>query len=405
MKKEKAVDINKEHSAPGQLTGYLYQVIMALLVLLENKESETKICIEKFDDIAFVGKDEPITMIQTKHQLNRQGNLINTSVDLWRTLCSWCNAINNSESNLQDTEFIIITTATAKAESAAYYLGKNKNRDYKKALKILLDTTKKNTSTNENFYKSFLSLDSELQKQLIKHTYVFDNSTKINDLKKDIMLFVRCMVLAQHEEKIYEKLIGWWIIKVIECLTSTEVRYISFEQLRNKTVDISNEYKADSLPIDIEEYYNPTKEELESLDIGDKLFIEQLNLISFSNNRLNRCIRDYYNAYRQRSLWIRENLLFVNDLEKYEARLIDEWNRLYLIMEEELDEYGDGIEDEQKIKCGRKLFKEIEDLNLYIREKVTTPFIMRGTYHGLANKLKVGWHIDFMNRLSYLLKG
>ena len=45
---------------------------------------------EKFDDIAFVEQDEPVLMIQTKHQLYRPGNLSNTSVDLWRTIKSWC---------------------------------------------------------------------------------------------------------------------------------------------------------------------------------------------------------------------------------------------------------------------------------------------------------------------------
>jgi hypothetical protein len=43
-------------------------------------------------------------------------------------------------------------------------------------------------------------------------------------------------------------------------------------------------------------------------------------------------------------------------------------------------------------------------LNINIREKVNKPFVMRGTYHDLANQLKVGWHVDFMNRLCHLLQ-
>ena len=29
---------------------------------------------------------------------------------------------------------------------------------------------------------------------------------------------------------------------------------------------------------------------------------------------------------------------------------------------------------------------------------------MRGSYHILADKKSVGWHVDFLNRLEYLLK-
>ena len=96
--------------------------------------------------------------------------------------------------------------------------------------------------------------------------------------------------------------------------------------------DVINEYKADSLPIDVNPQYQPTEEELEQLSPKNRLFIEQLILIELSNERIKRCIRDYYNAYMQRSQWVRESLLYINDLTKYEKDLIDEWEHLFLII-------------------------------------------------------------------------
>ena len=84
------MSLNNAHDASGQMAGYLYQVLAALYLLLDSSDSDAQICIEKFDDIAFVEQDEPVLMIQTKHQLYRPGNLSNTSVDLWRTIKSWC---------------------------------------------------------------------------------------------------------------------------------------------------------------------------------------------------------------------------------------------------------------------------------------------------------------------------
>ena len=46
---------------------------------------------------------------------------------------------------------------------------------------------------------------------------------------------------------------------------------------------------------------------------------------------------------------------------------------------------------------------EIEKKDIRIRPKCQEAFVMRGSYHMLANQLKVGWHIDFYDRLKRLL--
>lgn len=168
--------------------------------------------------------------------------------------------------------------------------------------------------------------------------------------------------------------------------------------------DIGSEYKVDSLPIDVNPYYEPTQEELDLLPTEKRVFIEQLNLIALSNSRLKRCIRDYYNAYQQRSRWVREQLLYINDLTDYENALVDEWERLFLIMQEKLEDYGVEVTEDIKQKFGKELFSKIEEMNIPIKKNVSDPFVMRGTYHELANQLKVGWHVDFMERLCTLLK-
>ena len=400
------MNTNAPHDASGQFIGYLYQALASLLLLFENKEPKSQICLEKFDDVAFVEKDRPSVMIQTKHQLHKQGNLLDTSVDLWRTIQSWCDAIKADSCNLADTDFIIITTALVPEGTASSYLSKSHIRDSAKALTILQNVAKSHGGqTNKKFYESFLSLDLSLQDHLVSHTYVYGNSPAIYDIKKDLMRYVRCATLPIHEEKVYEKTIGWWFASIIECLCSPEPVYINRDQLQSELYDIGSQYKADSLPIDIDFYYDPSDDEMDELSPENRIFIEQLKLISISNDRLKRCIRDYYNAFRQRSLWVREQLLFVNELAEYEAALIDEWNRLYLIMKENLEDYGSELNSNHKEKAGHSLFGKIEELNKPIRERVNKTFIMRGTYHELANQLKVGWHVDFMDRLCHLLGG
>ena len=71
-----------------------------------------------------------------------------------------------------------------------------------------------------------------------------------------------------------------------------------------------------------------------------------------------------------REAWVREQLLLANELQNYEVGLIDEWNRLFSIMNESLADYGEELTEQEKIKTGRALFGDVENLNINIREKL-----------------------------------
>lgn len=45
----------------------------------------------------------------------------------------------------------------------------------------------------------------------------------------------------------------------------------------------------------------------------------------------------------------------------------------------------------------------IEKRDIRIRPKCQEAFVMRGSYHILANQLRVGWHKDFYERLRQLI--
>jgi hypothetical protein len=296
-----------KHDAPGQLAGYLYQVLAALLLLLENKNPEAQICIERFDDVAFVEEDTPQIVIQTKHQVFKPGSLSDTSADLWRTINSWCSLIKSNKIAAENTSFVIITTASAKDESAASCLTKSIHRNCLKARETLNNIAKTDSvQINQKFYHAYLSLSNEEQENLVNNIFICDKAPSILNIENDIMHYIRITTLPAFEVQVYEEILGWWIRSVIYCLMSVEPVFISYRQLQSKLYDVGGGYKADSLPINVDYLYQPTDHELDALLPENRMFIEQLYLISISNGRLKRCIIDYYNAYRQRSQWVRE---------------------------------------------------------------------------------------------------
>ncbi|RGC80405.1 hypothetical protein DW241_12715 [Hungatella hathewayi] len=388
------------HQASEQMLGYLYQVRYALTLLLENDNSDFQISIEKFDDVAFSKDGMPKQLIQLKHHVQRQGSLTDGSTDLWRTLKVWMDVVSESPNILSGTEFLIVTTAIAPDGTAASCLKKGKNRNTEDAYEKLKDVCLKSENKNhKKYYEAFLKTDETIAKCLVNQICVIDGASDIINVEKDFRKQIRYSCIPKYENQICERLEGWWYKKAIEALCSDTPIFVTQNQVRSFIVSVSQEYSDDNLPIDIFDIGNIQET---NLSASEKIFYEQLKLICLGSRRMQTALRDYYRAFKQRANWVRNDLLYVNELENYEQRLIDEWEHAFAAMEDDLAGYR-GVTEEEKITEGRRLFSEIEKKDIRIRSKCQEAFVMRGSYHMLANQLKVGWHIDFYDRLKKLL--
>ena len=389
------------HQASEQMLGYLYQVRYALALLLENDNSDCQISIEKFDDVASSKDDIPIQLIQLKHHIQHQGNLADASTDMWRTIKVWLDAISETPDILDGTNFLIITTATAPIDSAAFLLKKDSNRNpdtaYEKLKTVCFSSV---NQAHQRYYDAFREAGEDTVKQLIRQIYIIDRASNIIDVEKDILKHIRYSCIPKHQKMIYERLEGWWFKKAIDALCCDTPVFVNQNQVRSFIVSVSQEYADDNLPIDILDIDDLQED---NFSANEKIFHEQLKLICLGNHRMQLALRDYYRAFRQRASWVRNDLLYVNELGQYEQRLIDEWEHAFAAMEETLSETNNATEGE-KAKEGRQLFSDIEKRDIRIRPKCQEAFIMRGSYHILANQLKIGWHVDFFARLKQLLK-
>lgn len=388
------------HQASEQMLGYLYQVRYTLALLLENDNSDCQISIEKFDDVAFSKDDIPIQLIQLKHHIQHQGNLADASTDMWRTIKVWLDAISETPDILDGTNFLIITTATAPIDSAAFLLKKDSNRNpdtaYEKLKTVCFSSV---NQAHQRYYDAFREAGEDTVKQLIRQIYIIDCASNIIDVEKDILKHIRYSCIPKHQKMIYERLEGWWFKKAIDALCCDTPVFVNQNQVRSFIVSVSQEYADDNLPIDILDIDDLQEG---NFSANEKIFHEQLKLICLGNRRMQLALRDYYRAFRQRASWVRNDLLYVNELGQYEQRLIDEWEHAFAAMEETLSETNNATEEE-KAKEGRQLFSDIEKRDIRIRPKCQEAFIMRGSYHILANQLKIGWHVDFFDRLKQLL--
>ena len=386
------------HNAAGQMLGYLYQVRYALNLLLESNDPSYQISLEKFDDIAFDRDGTPVQLIQAKHHTT-PASLTDTSTDLWRTLNVWVDAITNDISLLDHTDFVIITTATAPDNSAATLIQQQKYQEAFEKLKDVIEDS--SNQTNLHFYERIKSIGDSVLLRLVKRIRIISSASDITDVERDIQKQIRIACKFEHVLLATERIEGWWFQECIKALSSTNPVITTYRQLHAKVYEITRQYGNDNLPI---EFWDLDEVEEAELDPKDRIFLEQLRLLQYQSRMLRLALQDYYKASMQRSSWLRQGLVYANELDTYEHRLQDAWEHAFGDMEESLKDYGNPTEQE-KIKAGKALYSKIMDQDIRIRQGVDAAYVMQGTYHHLANSLSIGWHVDFFEKLKHLLEG
>jgi ABC-3C protein len=386
------------HEASASVLGYLYQVHTALLELLRRNRQSPGIAltIEKLDDVAFEDGGSPVELLQTKHHVRRLASLSDASPDLWRTIGVWLDAITDGSIDPQTVTLTLLTTAEAPAGAAAASL-RATDRDPDAATISLERTARTSTSaSHRTIYERFLRLTPETRRALVRAILVLDGAAQVSDLESMLRSELRRAAEPRLVAALSERLLGWWYGRVIHHLTEPSAVPIYGEEVELQIDDLRDKFASDNLPIDVLE-----DEGVELLDTDDRTFVRQLQLIAANDRLLELAIRDYKRAYQQKSRWVRDGLVFGDELDQYERRLIDEWEH----HEAFVHQRSASAEAEGDLqRAGMELYETLQKSPTWIRPRVEQPFVVRGSLHKLADELRVGWHPDFVARLRDLLE-
>ena len=382
------------HSAAPSAAGYLYQARLALLEALRYVyvDSDIEIAIEKLDDVSFEKDGRALELLQTKHHLTKSGDLTDRSVDLWKTLGIWAETVKADPSLPRRTRFALITTGRAPNGSAASYLRPvdASNRDPAKAEAMLVRAG--NASTNRTLDKAiaaFRALAPEMRKALVGAIEIIDGAPLISDMESLAEGRLRMIASRGKAALAREQLEGWWWPRICAALQAETPGTISVLEVEQKLDDIRESLKRDALPLDMEDA-DPSQEELDMLD--EMRFVRQLQCIGIGANRLQYAKRDFYRASAQRSQWARQKLLVDDEVGRFDRTLFEEWQPRFEQMRDGLSE---GSQETAVREAGHKLYGWVEaDARFPLRTTVSR-FLNVGSYHILADDLRVGWHRDY----------
>lgn len=381
-----------DFSAKAPSLGYYFQIRYGLYLLLNHEGSdESKLFFENLDDIE-ISEQNQNDLYQTKFHIKNSVNLTDRSADLWKTIRVWSESVNKGHIKLNESTFTLITTAECTSDSVFGKLREG-TIGIESAVNKLLEICKETTNqSNAAGYEAYANLREYEQKELIERIVVLDSTMNFDDLEIKIRNRLRFNVNPEHMNSLFERIEGWWFGKSINQLKSDGIKIIDMASLRSKIVDITSTLTSDNLPIDFDTKINIS--DTEFIDFSQRNFVKELSGISINKASLKNAISDYLRTFRQRSKWMRENLLDPDDEHNYENRLYQEWETKFDFLEDLVD----GKDDEEILNIGRTFYKNFytESLpQIFIRPRVTEPFLIRGSYQILSEAKKIGFNPNF----------
>lgn len=369
------------------MAGYLYQCRLALLqgLKLGKINPNGQISIEKFDDVAFENEDDLAEcLMQAKHSIN-PASMTDTSTDVWKTIRIWAEKTQQDPQFPTTTKFFLITTTTAIEGTALSKLRAENSKEEREEARLLLLTAAK-TSTNKVTQAGrevFLALTVDSQKALLAAVVVFDQSPNLVDMRSELESELYYSS-PDNISLIVDTVEGWWFSSVARSLLKEGQPSIPVQNILQKLEEISGLIRRKELPI---------------LNIGDtpdysetdegSIYVQQMRVIELPESTIRRGVKDYYKAQTQRSKWARENLLLDGESEYFDQKLEDQWARKF----DQENDVTPAPDENAKKQAGKNLFYWSQNIQIPFRNIVET-WITTGSFHSLANRVKVGWHPD-----------
>lgn len=391
-----------KHDATSSMLGYIFQSRYALHQALHRLRTGEpfSVAIETLEDVVFHQADgtSAAELLQTKHHLDSKAGLTDASEDLWKTVRIWAEGVTQKRWT-DDMVFYLLTTGQAKQGTIGAYL-KHEGRDIEKA-RCRLDTVAQSSTsaTNRPYYDAYLALSKDDKEELLGRVWVVDSVPDIVGVETKLKESLALSVEKNYVQDLVTRLEGWWFQRVVRHLTTKNKPAILSEELQAELDRLRDQYRSDNLPVDD----LILQKSIDSQAFSSHVFVEQLRVIDISERRLLAAMREYFRAFEHRSRWLRDGFLFAGDLERYDNKLVEEWETHFDGIHDELE---DGAAEDKMRSSARKLYGWAErEAEVILRAGCREPFVTRGSLQMLADKVKIGWHPEFLKRFGQAMGG
>jgi hypothetical protein len=383
-----------EHTAAGPAAGYLFQLERVFYWLAESPDGAV-VGIETLDDVAVLNQDGTIIREQDKHTVKEDKSpLGGRSRNLWHTLRIWCEAIRK-ESDPNKTEFYLVTNGVLE-EGIAKRLSVAKSAvEVDQCIRELVSLGEAPAGGIKEDVAAVLADEATLR-FLIPRIRCIDVGVDPEYASQQQKAISR-LHISSHEpqEDIVKGLMGWLLSTVLYFWREEQPAWITRAAFDNCLERIRDSLRRKRFR------ESPALEilvtEAERIKHLAWTFVRQLDAICLDRDEVYEAIDDFIRCSKERSRLSREGNVAPDDWVNFEGNLVQRWRMI--IREERLD-----ARTGRKPARGRKVFYRTTNHREPLAGEPTTEYYLtKGSYHRLANDLKVGWHSEYLKKFSAIL--
>jgi hypothetical protein len=377
-------------SAAGPAAGYFYQLRYGLLraLQLHKKHPTGKIAIETIDDVTFVGEALQIDT-QLKHSIAAKGSLNKYAPGVWRTFSIW---LDRMEGDLaEEHEFHLVTTSELSAsDPLAKLTPGSDDLSVNSALAELELAAEESTNfASANDRARFLNSDPGVRLALLRRVQIVAGTSDVSAIARDLESEIHFACEPSQRTDFRVDLEGWWVARILDNWKAAKGSLVELEEVGARVSYLRERYEPSALPLDV-----PDEECGELME--ERTFIKQVRLVTDSDRRLRNAQKSFLRSVTQRSKWVREHRIDPSELDEFDAALCERWEAEHASA---VDTVSEAFTDDDKKNVGRNVLRWAETLEVPIRSTKST-FMTSGSYHALADDLRVGWHPNFRDHLS-----
>lgn len=383
----------QRHTAMAALSGYMYQVQIALLFLFRLEEGES-LNIELLDDLDVEHADDTVGLTQVKyHDPSQSITMTNNSRELWKTIGIWAVAVQEGALDLAAVRHLmLITCAKPEPGSIADMVVNRESAD--KVLTNMLTTPSSVNKEVLGAFEAFRSLTSDQQRSFVRRLIICAEEPGLAAKARELQSQLRRH--SFHEQSLTQasdSLSGWVWKKIVSEIEPKKAINISEADFHTAICRIRDELTQNSLPTRF------LQAPLSNVDIAgqkERMYFRQLELIEASSRTIQRAIRAYFRATNERSTWIENGEVSPDKLQVFDQELVEHWRFEFDNMYDDIQDWNDEGSLRHR---GQEHLRTIEHIHITIDSIGLYHYLTYGSYHALADELVVGWHPRYQDLL------
>ena len=391
--KKKTAKTKRSANVPGQFYGYSIQITRVVAHFLRAQQGQS-VSIEHLDDVA-THTDTGDLLEQDKSGL-AHNPVTDRSPELWKSLANWVRAIRDGALK-DDTRFLLyvaqghhgslidsIHRATSKAAAGAIVA----------SIRSAFGGREKLPRGIAEHVREVLSASDEVLARLFLSLTLENGSGAPND---DLAALAGMAAISEAKKNdVLTFLLGWAKKTVDRRIERGHAAVITWEEFHKALVSAAKKFdRAENAlvatPVDV------TEVELQK-ELRDRTYVRQLQIVQCDDDDMVQAVHDYLRSVSHRTNWSEDGDVIESSFDEFEGSLDRAWKSQRSVVDIEQK----ALPDPER---GRLLYSKCQQLKVPLQGMDVPDFFVPGSFHTMADSLRVGWHPCFREAVAALVSG